>query len=112
MVLVLLAGLTVQAQTVPTERTLRWVPSLEYVSGGQFDESQIEAYRLYCDGQYITEIPNDFTRAYVVGTALLGAGDHYCGLSEVVDGVESLLSNEVSFSLGYWTPGAPTVTVE
>jgi hypothetical protein len=112
MVAALLVGLTVQAQTVPTERTLRWVPSLEYTSGGTFDESQIETYPLYCDGQFITEIPNDFTRYYVVSTALLGAGDHECGVSERVDGIESVLSNTVVFPLGQRTPRAPTLTVD
>ena len=109
-----LAGLTfqLQAQSVPTERTLRWVPSLEYTSGGTFDESLIQHYSLYCDGAFIMELPNDFTRSFVVSTALLGAGDHTCGLSETVDGIESVMSNTVAFPLGQRTPGAPSLTVD
>ncbi len=110
-VLFLLAGAAV-AQTVPTERTLRWAPALTYESGGSFDESQITHYSLYCDGAYILDLPNDFTRSYVVGTALLGAGDHTCGVSETVGGIESVMSNTVDFPLGQRTPRAPTLTVE
>ena len=110
--LLMLAGLTVQAQNVPTQRTLSWVPNLSYVSGGTFDESAIEKYVLYCDGSYIMDIPNDYTRRYTVSTGLLGAGDHTCGLSEVVAGIESVMSNTVDFPLGQRTPGAPTLSVE
>lgn len=107
-----LLALTVDAQTVPTERTLSWTPALEYESGGIFDESQIQHYSLYCDGAYIYDIPNDFTRSHLVNTGSLGAGDHTCGMSETVDGIESIMSNTVDFPLGHRTPRAPTVTVD
>ncbi len=108
-----LAALTfqIEAQSVPTERLLTWVPSLSYTSGGTFDESTIQHYTLYCDGAKVLDIPNDFTRQYTVTTELLGAGDHFCVLSETVDGIESVASNEVAFPLGQRTPGPPTLTV-
>jgi hypothetical protein len=107
-----LASIVVVAQSVPTTRTLSWTPGLTYESGGSFDESQIQHYSLYCDGGYIMDIPNDYTRRYTVGTGLLGAGDHTCGVSETVDGIESVMSNTVDFPLGQRTPTAPTLTVE
>ena len=112
--LLLLASITVDAtsQTVPIARRLSWVPGLEYTSGGGFDESQIERYVIYCDGVHRIEVPNDFTRGYTVSTDLLGAGDHTCGVSEIVDGIESVLSNTVDFPLGQRTPTAPALTVE
>lgn len=110
--LILLATITVDAQDLPTERTLRWVPSLDYTTGGTFDESAIQHYDLYCDGVFTREIPNDFTRSYIATTEEFGAGDHFCVISETVDGIESVASNEVSFPLGQRTPGAPTLTVE
>jgi hypothetical protein len=110
--LLLLASITIQAQLVPSSKTLRWAPALEYESGGTFDESQIEHYILYCDGRYARDIPNDFTRQYVVDVDLLGPGDHVCGISEVVAGIESVMSNTVDFPLGQRTPKAPTLTVE
>jgi hypothetical protein len=102
----------VVAQSVPPTRTLTWNPSLSYVSGGSFDESAIEKYALYCDSEFILEFPNDYTRRYVVDVVLLGAGDHVCGVTEFVGGIESLLSNTVAFPLGQRTPGSPTLTVE
>lgn len=93
-------------------KTLTWVPSLTYESGGTFDESQIELYELYCDGEYVQSIANDFSHRYVVGPSLLGYGSHTCGITERVAGIESLLSNTVSFDLGQPTPGAPVLTVE
>jgi hypothetical protein len=76
--------------------------------GTPFDESEIEGYPLYCDGAYVTTISNDFLRSTVLDVALIGPGDHTCGLTEVVDGIESLLSDTVSFPLGRRTPGSPT----
>lgn len=108
-----LAALTldVSGQSVPSTRTLTWVPGLTFESGGSFDESQIQHYSLYCDGQYINDVPNDFTRQYTVSTVLLGAGDHTCGLSETVDGMESVMSNTVTFPLGKPTPKAPVLSL-
>lgn len=114
-VLILLATITVDAQSIPTFRTLVIEPALSYTpesGGGTFDETQIEKYPLYCDGRFILDIPNDFTRRYVVDTALLGAGDHTCAVSEVVGGIESVVSATVTFPLGQRTPGTPTLTVE
>jgi hypothetical protein len=114
MVLAGLAALTldVSGQSVPTQRTLTWVPGLEYASGGTFDESAIQHYNLYCDGQYVGEVVNDFTRTYVATVGLLGPGDHTCGLSETVDGIESVMSNTVTFPLGKPTPKAPVLTLQ
>ena len=100
------------AQTVPTQRDLTWVPGLTYESGGSFDESAIEQYTLYCDGMLILSFPNDYTRRYTVSTGLLGAGDHTCGVSETVAGIESVMSNTVDFPLGQRTPTAPVLTVQ
>ena len=109
---ILLVAMGATGQTLPTERVLRWVPGLEYTSGGAFDESQIESYTLYCDGAVVASLPNDFTRSTTVTTELLGAGDHTCGVSETVAGIESVMSNTVDFPLGQRTPTAPTLTVE
>jgi hypothetical protein len=110
----LLSGLTldVNSQAVPTSKALVWTPALDMTDGTPFDESSIELYPLYCDGQYIKDIPNDFTRRYVVDVDLLGPGDHTCAISERVNGIESLVSNTVDFPLGQRTPNAPTLAVE
>lgn len=109
----LLLGMwAVKANAAPTDVALTWVPGLTYESGGNFDESQITNYTLYCDGSSQGTFANDYTRRYVVNTALLGAGDHTCGVSETVAGIESVMSNTVSFTLGQPTPTAPTLTVE
>lgn len=112
--LALLGALTfdIGAQSIPTFKTLIWTPALDMTDGTPFDESQIELYPLYCDGQYVMDIPNDFLRRYVVDVDLLGAGDHTCGISERVNGIESVMSNTVDFQLGQRTPNAPTLAVE
>lgn len=97
----------IDAQTVPTRYILSWIPALEFTDGTPFDESAIEKYPLYCDGAFVMDIPNDFTRQFIVDVDLLGPGDHTCGISEVVDGLESLLSDTVTFPLGRRTPGSP-----
>lgn len=107
-----LLTLDVSSQSVPPTRTLTWVPGLTFKSGGSFDEAQIQHYSLYCDGQYVSDVPNDFTRRYTVSTVLLDAGDHTCGLSETVDGIESVMSNTVTFPLGKPTPKAPVLGLE
>lgn len=106
--LLLLAGLTVDAQTVPSAYMLSWLPALEMTDGTPFDESAIEHYPLYCDGAFVVNIPNDFTRQFYIDVGLLGAGDHTCGISEVVDGIESVMSDTVTFPLGRRTPGRPS----
>lgn len=83
-----------------------------YEDGTILYESDITHYSLYCDGQHILDKANDYTYNVVVGTAELGAGTHTCGLSETVGGIESVLSNTVSFSLGQRTPTAPTLTIQ
>ena len=112
--IILLAALTldISAQSVPTSKTLTWLPALDMTDGTPFDESQIELYPLYCDGEYIKDIPNDFTRRYVVDVDLLGPGGHTCGISERVAGIESVMSNTVDFTLGQRQPNAPTLAVE
>lgn len=112
LVLLGLFALAADAQTVPPERTLTWVPGLEYESGGTFDESLIQSYNLYCDGAFVFSFSNDFGRSIVVDVVLLGEGDHTCGLSETVDGIESVMSNTVSFPLGRRTPRPPTLSVQ
>lgn len=107
-VLCLLAGLTVQAQSVPSSYVLTWIPATSMTDGTPFDESEIEGYPLYCDGEYVTTIPNDFTRSAILNVDMLGEGQHTCGLTEVVNGIESLLSDTVTFPLGQRTPGSPT----
>lgn len=108
--LTLLMGLVIQVegQSVPSAYALTWMPALSMTDGTPFDESQIEGYPLYCDGNYVKTIPNDFTRRTVVDVSILGAGDHTCGLSEIVGGIESVMSDTVSFPLGQRTPGSPT----
>jgi hypothetical protein len=108
--LVLLALLVfqIEAQTVPSAYILSWIPGLEYTDGTPLDESSIQHYPLYCDGSFVANIPNDFTRQFYIDVGLLGAGDHTCGISEVVDGIESIMSDTVTFPLGRRTPGRPT----
>ena len=112
---VLLAGLTLDftpAQTyVPSTSVLNWVPGLVYDDGTPLDETAIEKYDLYCNGAHVLSLSNDFTRTYTVSVDLLGAGTHTCALSETVGGLESIVSNTVSFSLGQRRPSAPTLTV-
>lgn len=109
----MIAALSSNAQsTYPTSATLTWEPALTFVDGTPLDESQIEGYPLYCDGAHVATLSNDFTRRYVISTALLGPGEHRCTLSEVVNGLESVASNEVAFILGQPAPRAPTLTVE
>lgn len=113
-VLGLLASLTVslQAQTyVPSSVGLQFTPGLAFTDGVPFDESAIETYTLYCDGQHIKDFPNDFTRIVYVTVDELGAGDHTCVVTETVQGIASVNSNPKSFSLGQRTPTAPTLTV-
>lgn len=112
-VVVLLAGLTVNAQTfVPTYVDLQFTPGLTYEGSDiAFDESEIEMYHLYCDGAYVRDFPNDFTRTHRVSVDDLGAGSHSCGLSETVGGLESIVGNSLSFDLGQRQPTAPTLTV-
>lgn len=112
--IILLAALTLDigAQSIPTSKALVWIPALDMTDGTPFDESQIELYPLYCDGQHILDIPNDFLRRYVVDVDLLGPGSHTCGISERVAGIESVMSDTVVFPLGQRTPNAPTLAVE
>jgi hypothetical protein len=108
--LLLLAGLTIQANTqaVPSAYRLTWIPGLSYTDGTPLDESEITHYPLYCGGQHVADIANDFTRAYIVDVTMLGAGDHTCVISEVVGGIESVASDSVTFPLGRRTPSRPT----
>lgn len=108
-----LAGLTFQidAQVVPTEIPLQWDPSVTYTDGVPFDESEIQHYDLYCDGAHLRQIANDFTRITWVSVDDLGSGDHTCALSETVHGLESVVSNVVSFTLGQRRPNPPTLSV-
>jgi hypothetical protein len=101
-VILLLMSLTVQTQTV--------VPSVvEYTDGVPFTESEIEHYDVYCDGAFLKQVPNDFTRSFMVSVDEVGVGDHTCGLSETVGGMESVMSDTKTFPLGQRTPGAPVL---
>lgn len=86
------------------------MPGLQYEgpNAPTFDESEIQKYTLYCDGTLRLDIANDFTRTLLVDVAMLGPGDHTCGISETVGGIESVLSDTVTFPLGQRTPGRPT----
>ena len=112
--LVLLASLTFQLeaqQYVPSAIRLNFTPGLSFTDGVPFDESAIEKYKLYCDGAFVRDVPNDYLRSIYVTVDDLGSGDHTCALSELVEGIESIQSNPKSFSLGQRTPSAPTLTV-
>lgn len=114
MVILLLMSLTVQTQThVPSSMWIEFVPGLTYEgpNGASFAESEIEAYHLYCDGAYVRDYPNDFTRRVLVTVEMLGAGNHTCRLSETVGGMESIVSETaMTFDLGQRQPTAPTLT--
>lgn len=105
----LLASITIDAQQVPTTVTIGILPPTEFEDGSVLFEQDIETYHLYCDGAYIRDVPNDFTRRFTVTASELGAGTHECALSDRVGGIESVLSNTLSFSLGQRTPKAPTL---
>jgi hypothetical protein len=105
----LLASLTLGAQSfVPSAVYLTFTPGLEMTDGSPFDESVIEKYSLYCDGAYVKDYANDFSRQVYVTIDDIGVGSHTCSLSEWVGGLESLVSNTVDFPLGQRTPKAPT----
>lgn len=112
--LCLTLALTIQVgQTqsyVPSTITIEYLPGLSYTDGVPFDESEIERYDLYCDGAHVRPVPNDFTRRLTLTVDDLGPGTHTCGLSETVGGIESVVSDTMSFSLGQRTPSAPTLT--
>jgi hypothetical protein len=109
-VILLLMSLTVQTQTVvPSVVTISFTPALEYTDGVPFTESEIEHYDVYCDGAFLKQVPNDFTRSFMVSVDEVGVGDHTCGLSETVGGMESVMSDTKTFPLGQRTPGAPVL---
>lgn len=111
--LLLLAALTfdVQPQALPTSYIVTFVPPTEYVDGTPLNEADIDHYSVYCDGSYIKDVPNDFSRQFTLGLDdRLAPGSHTCGLSDTVAGIESVLSNTKDFPLGQRTPGAPTLT--
>jgi hypothetical protein len=110
--LILLASLTISAQqsTFPTVVRINFTPGLTYEDGVPLLESEIEHYDLYCNGAFLRQVPNDFTRSFLVGVDDLGPGTHACVLSETVAGIESVASDPLSFSLGQRTPSAPTLT--
>ena len=111
--LILLAALTIQIEAqsyVPSTMTIGFTPGLQYTDGVALNESEITKYDVYCDGAWLRIEPNDFTRTFTVTVDDLGAGDHTCGLSETVGGMESIISDTMSFPLGQRTPGAPTLT--
>lgn len=111
--LLLLAGLTfqVQPQALPTSYIISFEPPTEYVDGTPLNEADIQKYSVYCDGAWIKDVPNDFSRQFTLGLDDgLAPGSHTCGLSDWVGDLESVLSNTKDFPLGQRTPGAPTLT--
>ncbi len=110
--LTLLASLTIGAQQTPLPSTvsINFIPGLSYEDGVPLTETEIEHYDLYCDGAFLRQVPNDFTRVFYVGVDELGPGTHTCALSETVAGIESVSSDPISFNLGQRTPSAPTLT--
>lgn len=114
-----LAALTldVASQSLPTSAIIRWTPPTEYEDGSALFEQDINHYVLYCNGSVLRNVPSIIgTYSTTVTTAELGSGTSVCGMSTVTveSGVEieSILSNEVSFSLGHRTAKPPVVTVE
>jgi len=108
----LLAGLVFQIgaqEHIHSAIYIQFTPGLTFEDGTPLDESQIEKYNLYCDGQFVKEYANDFNRQVYVSIDDIGVGSHSCGLSETVNGIESILSNTMDFPLGQRTPTAPTL---
>ena len=92
------------------EKTFTWTPPTEYDDGTTMPQSAIASYNIYCDGALLVNVPNTplDTDTYQAPPGTFATGAHACYATTVTtEGVESVASNTVNFTVDPGTPGPP-----
>lgn len=88
--------------------TLNWTPPIQNEDGSPLADADIAGYNVYCNGSLLVNVPNTGgTDSW--GSGLLPTGDYTCTARTLnTEGVESVDSNTVNFTVDPSVPGAPT----
>ncbi len=92
------------------EKTFTWTPPNQYEDGTTLPQDQIASYDIECDGQLLANVPNTplNTDTYQAPPGTFSVGTHSCvAFTVTVDGVRSVASNSISFTVEPGVPQAP-----
>ena len=92
------------------EKTFRWEPPTEYSDGTPLPQSEIASYDIECDGSLLANVPNTplDTDSFFAPPGTFAVGSHTCvAYTWSTEGVRSVASNPVNFTVAPGTPGPP-----
>ena len=97
------------------EKTFTWTPPTQYDDGSALPQSEIASYDIECDGGLLVNVPNVplDTDTYQAPPGTFSVGTHECVAFTVsTDGVRSIASNPVNFTVAPGTPNPPIFAVQ
>lgn len=97
------------------EKTFNWTPPTQYEDDSPLPQSEIASYDIECDGSLLTNVPNVplNTDTYQAPPGTFSVGPHTCvGYTVTVEGIRSVASNAVNFTVAPGVPKAPIFAVQ
>lgn len=98
------------------ERTFNWTPPTEYDDASPLAQSEIASYDIECDGVFLVNVPNNpptIADSYDAPPGTFAVGVHDCVAFTVsTEGVRSIASNTVNFTVVAGVPNPPILVVQ